>query len=131
MTRTVLLVGLALTAAGLLAACGRIQAGQSQETAGIRIDLAVEPSAPAAGPARLTVTLTGPDGQPIPNATVEVEGNMTHAGMVPVFGQATGGNNGRYVVPFEWTMGGDWLVTVKATLENGQTISREFPVVVK
>ena len=56
---------------------------------------------------------------------------MTHAGMVPVFAQTTGGKNGRYVVPFEWTMGGDWTVTVDVSLEDGRTISREFPVTVE
>ena len=111
----------------MLSACGRIQSGQSDENS-LLIELALEPVQPAVGPANLIFTLTDSAGQPVNNATLEVEGNMTHAGMTPVVGQVTGGENGRYAVPFEWTMGGDWIVTVNASLENGQQITRQFPV---
>ena len=122
---------LTFIAAGILPACGRIQTDQSFQTADIRIDLAVEPDQPAVGPADLIVILTDASGQPIENASLEIEGNMTHAGMTPVLAQVRNGANGRYQVPFEWTMGGDWIVTVKATLADGRTISRQFPVLVK
>jgi len=32
----------------------------------------------------------------------------------------------RYAIPFEWTMGGDWVVTVDVTLADGRTASRQF-----
>lgn len=92
--------------------------------------MVVEPEQPAVGPATLIFTLTDESGQPINNATLKIEGNMTHAGMTPVFGEATTGANGRYEIPFEWTMGGDWFVTANITLPSGQEISREFPVTV-
>ncbi|RME74749.1 MAG: hypothetical protein D6784_09365 [Chloroflexi bacterium] len=111
----------------LLTACGRIQPAPA-DTTGVQIELAVDPASPAVGPARLLVTLTGPDGQPIDGATVEVEGNMTHAGMTPVFAQTTASEQGRYTVPFEWTMAGDWIVTVRVTLPGGEQVRREFPV---
>ena len=114
----------------LVPACGRIQTGQEQDSE-VSIELTVEPAQPAAGPAQLIITITDQNGQPIDNATLEIEGNMTHAGMVPVFAQTTGGENGRYTVPFEWTMGGDWSVTVEVSLEDGRTIFREFPVTVE
>jgi len=115
----------------LAPACGRIQTGQGQDSAEISIELTVEPAQPAVGPSQLIITLTDQTGQPIDNAALEIEGNMTHAGMVPVFAQATGGENGRYTVPFAWTMGGDWSVTVEVSLEDGRIISREFPVTVE
>ena len=114
----------------LVPACGRIQTGQGQDSE-VSIELTVEPAQPAVGPAQLIITITDQNGQPIDNATLEIEGNMTHAGMVPVFAQTTGGENGRYTVPFEWTMGGDWSVTVEVSLEDGRTIFREFPVTVE
>lgn len=121
----------AIMTGGLLSACGRIQAGQNQNDGEVKVELSVEPAQPVVGPAQLIVSVTDAGGQPIENATLDIEGNMTHAGMVPVFAQTTGGENGRYTVPFEWTMGGDWFVTVEVTLENGQTISREFPITVQ
>lgn len=116
---------------GLLSACARIQGGQSQNADDIIVDLALEPAQPEVGPAQLVVTITDPNGQPIDSATLDIQGNMTHAGMVPVLAQSSKGENGRYVVPFEWTMGGDWIVTVEITLENGQVLSREFPITVQ
>lgn len=117
--------------AGVLPACGRIQTDQSLKTSDIRLELAVEPAQPAVGPAALLVTLTDASGRPIEDASLDIEGNMTHAGMTPVLAQVSSGSGGRYQAPFEWTMGGDWIVTVKATLADGRTISRQFPVVVK
>ena len=110
---------------GFLSACGRIQANQ-QKLADINIELSVEPTQPAVGPAQLVVIVTDAAGRPINNANLQVEGNMTHAGMVPVLAQATAGENGRYTVPFEWTMGGDWIVTVTATLPDGSTAEEQF-----
>jgi hypothetical protein len=55
---------------------------------------------------------------------------MTHAGMAPVFGTAQGGADGRYTVPFQWTMDGDWLLTIAVVLPDGRKASRQFPVTV-
>lgn len=127
---TVILLMIFVIVGVLLTACGRIQRGRSENTSDITVDMAVEPEQPAIGPATLIFTLTDESGQPINNAALKVEGNMTHAGMTPVFGETTAGENGRYEIPFEWTMGGDWFVTANITLPNGQEISREFPVTV-
>ncbi len=115
----------------LVAGCGRIQTDQPADAADISVEFSVEPVDPIVGPAQLLITVIGPNGQPIDNATLDIEGNMTHAGMAPVFAQATGGDNGQYVVPFEWTMGGDWIVTVEVVLDDGQVVTRQFPVAVE
>jgi hypothetical protein len=80
----------------------------------------------------LIFTLKNARAEPIRGALIEVRGDMTHAGMVPVDGKAEGGtDDGRYVVPFEWTMGGDWIVTVRATLPDGRTAQRRYEVQVR
>jgi hypothetical protein len=114
-----------------VAGCGRIQSQRQPSLAAVQIDLIMEPAQPLVGPTQVVVTLADPTGRPISNARLEVEGNMTHAGMTPVFAQAVAGQNGRYILPFEWTMGGDWVVTVKATLPDGQIVIRQFPVTVQ
>jgi hypothetical protein len=81
----------------------------------------------AIGETQLVVTLMQADGTPIDDAELQVVGNMDHAGMIPVERAVRGGEAGRYTVPFEWTMGGGWIVTVTATLpDNGGQISRDF-----
>ena len=82
------------------------------------------------GESQLTVTVTGADGKAIDDAQVEVEGDMAHAGMVPVNGTAGEGLDGRYQVPFRWTMGGDWVVTVKVSLPGGGSATKQFPLTV-
>jgi hypothetical protein len=54
-----------------------------------------------------------------------VEGDMTHPGMVPVFGDARETQPGRYEAPLELTMGGDWVLTVTAELAGGGRLRRQ------
>ena len=82
----------------------------------------------------LVVELTGTDGAPITDATVALEGDMNHAGMVPVISDpvqddADGSADGRYHVPFSFSMLGDWILTVNVTLADGTTASRAEPTV--
>ena len=113
-----------------LAGCGRIRQEQNATDVKVNLEMTVEPAQPAVGPSRLIFYLTDEQGQPIDDASLKVEGNMTHAGMVPVFAQAESGPAGRYTVPFEWTMSGDWVVTVVVTLVDGQQFSQQIPVTV-
>jgi hypothetical protein len=76
---------------------------------------------------RVTNTQTG---EPISDAYLSVKGDMTHAGMVPVLSSAKSGSNGEYAIPFEWTMGGDWILTVSVSLADGSLAQRNFELVV-
>lgn len=76
--------------------------------------------------ANATVTLTNADGNPITDATLEVVGDMAHAGMMSISGKGTHTENGRYTVPLRWTMAGDWQMTVKATLADGRHVEQIF-----
>jgi hypothetical protein len=98
----------------------------ASDTAEIAIELEVEPSPLTVGPATLLITLRDAAGNPIEDARLDVKGDMSHAGMAPVLRTAEDGPGGIYVVPFEWTMGGDWFVTVDATLADGSMASRRF-----
>ncbi len=92
----------------------------------VEIEMAVEPSPPTAGDAVLVVTLHSPDGAPITNASIAARGDMNHAGMVPVFGETNQNSDGVYRIPFEWSMGGDWIVTLTVTLADGAQVERSF-----
>jgi len=67
-------------------------------------------------------------GQPIEGADVELEGNMSHAGMVPVFAAAREVAPGQYEAQLEFTMGGDWFIVVRAALPDGRSLERTFDV---
>lgn len=55
---------------------------------------------------------------------------MNHAGMQPVYSMAETHANEQYVVLFNWTMGGDWRLTVTVTLPDGTRAIRQFDVTV-
>ena len=76
---------------------------------------------------RVTDVVTG---MPIDDAYLSVKGDMEHDGMMPVLTSAKAGLDGEYVIPFEWTMGGDWIVTVDATLADGMQVTQDFNLVV-
>jgi len=105
-----------------LAACQR---GSSNDLPDTGLTLEIAPSPPVVGLAMLTLTLTDANDQPISDAVIEIEGNMSHAGMAPVFSQATQFEPGKYRAPLELTMGGDWFILVKTTLPDGRTFERQ------
>lgn len=107
----------------LLTACNGRNSQQSDES---DITMTVVAETTTVGNTTLTITLTDPTGAGIDNAELTIKGDMSHAGMQPVLANTSGGQSGIYNVPFEWTMGGDWIVTVDAMLADGRSLSRQF-----
>lgn len=97
----------------------------------VQISLNVEPSPPSIGETVLIVTLRDERGNPVEGAVLQVRGDMTHAGMAPEFGEVESSTEGEYRIPFEWTMGGDWILTITATLPSGETVEDTFEVTVE
>jgi hypothetical protein len=93
---------------------------------GYEIELIVVPSPPAVGHSHLELKLTDPEGQPVQGSTISVRGDMTHPGMTPVLAEATELGGGRYTAAFEWTMAGDWIVTIEVELPDGVIFERTF-----
>jgi len=118
---------LILVVAVLLASCARQSQKVEQEgSEGIDMTLVVAPDPPTVGQSNLIITIRDEAGNPIDGASLDIKGDMSHAGMKPVLASTDGGERGVYAVPFEWTMGGDWFVTVTATLPDGRVVSKRF-----
>lgn len=109
----------------LLTACQR---GSSSDIPEIEIELTVSPNPPSVGQATVTFTIIDEQKQPVTGAAIELEGNMNHAGMTPVFSQATEVGDGQYEAPLEFTMGGDWFILVKVNLPDGRKMERQIDV---
>lgn len=108
----------------VVVSCGRGEKDLPDVTMGLRIS----PEPPQIGPATITILLSNPAGQPISRAEVELEGNMNHAGMVPVFARASEVDPGTYRANLEFTMGGDWFILVRAELPDGRSMVRKVDV---
>ena len=129
MGRVVLLVILLLGTA----ACRQSQQQAATRTAGgadVQIELAPEPDPPVTGEGTLLITVSGLNDQPSEVTRIDVRGDMNHAGMQPVFGSAESAEDGVYRVAFNWSMAGDWILEVTATLSDGSTASQRFDVTV-
>jgi hypothetical protein len=111
-----------LLLAGLFLASGCRGSDGPGELEGYRVSVDLAPTPPVVGRNLVVLSLTDPTGAPVDSATVELEGTMTHAGMVPVRAPARFGSEGRYrVEEFEFTMGGDWILRIQVTLPDGRS----------
>jgi hypothetical protein len=100
--------------------------GQAQDT--VRIDHQISPLPAHAGPATITLKLTDASARPVTGAHIAIEADMTHAGMAPVFGEARETGPGRYQSSLTLQMAGDWVILLRVTLSNRQTLERQFDV---
>jgi hypothetical protein len=100
----------------------------SNESADIKVELAIEPDPPKVGPATVTVKLRGADAQPVRATTLKLEGNMSHAGMEPVFADAKEEAPGVYRARMEFTMGGDWFILLDGKLADGRPLKKKIDV---
>jgi hypothetical protein len=121
-----------LKAFGALALCAGLFLTGCRQSPEPRADVSiaheVAPDPPRVGTATITLRVADASGRPLGGARISLEGNMTHPGMRPVFGEARELEPGRYQSPLEFTMGGDWVVLVRLTLPDGRKIERQFDV---
>lgn len=122
MTKTAHRFATLLVMAGLcLAACRQ----QQITAADMRLEIAASDT--LVGETTLLVTVTDAEGKPISNpGALSVRGDMSHAGMVPVFAEAEQAADGVFSLPFEWTMAGSWLVEASLKRPNGDVAAETF-----
>jgi hypothetical protein len=112
----------------VIGGCSRVSQEAQQHQ--LQIELVEPLYPPGVGKSTLNIRLFDNNDQPVDDAAITVKGDMTHAGMVPVLGEADQGDKGLYKVPFEWTMGGDWVLTVQATLPDGTIAEETFTLTI-
>jgi hypothetical protein len=93
-------------------------AGQGVATPAIKIQLRSDPFPLLVGPTDLLVSLTGPDDVPIAGAVVQVSARMNHPGMIALTSDAVEAVNEAYRVPVIWSMAGQWILDISATLPD-------------
>jgi hypothetical protein len=76
----------------------------------------------------ITLRLADASGKPATGVRINLEGNMSHAGMTPVFAGAKETEPGRYSSTMELSMVGDWYFLVHMTLPDGRKLERQFEI---
>jgi YtkA-like len=92
----------------------------------IAVQYEIAPQPPRVGAVAINLKLTDKNGKPVSGARVDLEGNMSHAGMGPVSGDAKEIETGKYRGTLQLTMAGDWIVLVHITLPDGQKLQRQI-----
>lgn len=113
-----------LLGASLWTACHK----RVERLSGLTIRHEISPQPPRVGHAIVTLNVADASGKSVRGARISIEGDMSHAGMGPVFGEAKEAEPGQYQVPLDFSMGGDWIILVHLTLSNGQMLERQFEV---
>jgi hypothetical protein len=94
----------------------------------ISIHQQISPQPVRVGPAAITFQVADSSGKPVSRAAVEVEADMAHPGMAPVFGKAEESSPGNYRADIHFSMPGDWVVLLQIKLPGGQTVERSVDV---
>jgi hypothetical protein len=95
---------------------------------GISIIESIAPQPVRARAETISFRLTNESHQPVTGAHAQVEGDMNHPGMAPVFADALEVAPGDYHANLNFTMGGDWVVLFHITLSDGRKIERQMDV---
>ncbi len=119
---------LLLSALLALAACKGPSAGAESGAIKVATRLAGE-----ARPGNVPVVIeVSEGGAPVLGAKVEVEADMTHAGMAPAMATATEVGGGTYRADaLVLGMAGDWVLSVKVTTTSGQRAVGELLTTVR
>jgi hypothetical protein len=94
----------------------------------LTIDYEIAPHPPRVGPATVTLKILDAAGDPLPGASVHLEGNMTHAGMAPTFAEAHETTKGKYRATLDFSMSGDWIIVVNVVTKGGKKIEKQLEV---
>jgi hypothetical protein len=94
----------------------------------LTVEHEISPQPVRVGQVTIELKLTDAAGKPVTGAQVKLEGNMSHAGMTPVFAEAKETEPGRYRSTLELSMAGDWFVFVTGTLPGDRKFGRQFEI---
>ena len=111
--RKVFFISMVFVWSVLLAACGGAATPADTIPAKpVNITVSTNPNPVVAGDAELVFTITDPDGNPIEGATVDVSADHTDMTGMNMNGAATDQGGGKYAINANFSMSGNWKITV-------------------
>ena len=109
-----------------LAAMGCHRASESFRD--ISVQETISPRPVRVGEATIAIQLAEASAKPVTHARIDVEGDMSHPGMSPIFATATETSPGMYTAQLDFNMGGDWVVLSHIVLADGRKLERRIDV---
>lgn len=104
-----------------------VPACRQQQVTSADLRLELQASDTLVGETTLLASAIDRDGNAITNpGKLSIRGDMSHAGMIPVFAESDQSTDGVFALPFTWTMAGGWIVEASLTLPNGDIAVETF-----
>jgi hypothetical protein len=94
----------------------------------LSISTEITPRPVRSGRNTVAIRLADHAGKSVEHAHIQVEGDMAHPGMAPVFSEAVEKGSGRYEAPADFTMGGDWVLLLHIRLTDGRKAEHQVDV---
>ena len=94
----------------------------------VTIELVELPKTYRVGNETISLKMSDALGHGVSGAHLSLEGNMSHAGMAPIFGKAIETSPGSYSGNLEFSMAGDWVISVNARLSDGRQVEQQFEI---
>lgn len=111
--RRLFFISILVLASVLLSACGGAATpAASTSSKPVNIAVSTNPNPPMMGDIELVFTITDADGNPIEGATVDVSADHTDMSGMGMNGVAAEQGGGRYAINANFSMNGNWLLTV-------------------
>jgi hypothetical protein len=115
--RKLIFISLFVLLSVLLAACGGgsstpTSSGEGSSSQPVNIDVSTNPSPAMAGDIELVFTITDGSGNPIEGAKVDVSADHTDMMGMSMSGAATEQGDGKYAINANFSMSGNWKLTV-------------------
>lgn len=115
----------------LLAACGAATTATPQTAeGGLSVTLTTNPDPPRSGNIELVVKVSDQAGQPVADAEVSVVADHIDMSGMILRGKATAQGSGRYATAANFSMSGNWKVTVEAR-KGAATQKQDFTLAVR
>ena len=110
--RKMIFIGV-LVLSTLLAACSSAATpAETTSSKPVNIQVETNPTPAVMGDMEVVLTITDADGQPIEGATVDVSAKHTDMSGMDMGGTATEQGSGRYSINANFSMSGNWKLTV-------------------
>ncbi len=94
----------------------------------LKIEASITPQPVRTGTETISFRLLNAANSPVTGAHVQLEGDMNHPGMAPVFADAVEVMPGDYKAAMNFTMGGDWTILFHIALRDGPKVERQMDV---
>lgn len=113
-----------------LTACSTSAGGEDQNSAGYTASMQVLPDPPLVGDVLLYFTVLDAKGDPITGATVEVGADHTDMSGMGMHGPATDQGKGIYAITTNFSMTGNWKISLKV-INGTKGLEKDFDLVVQ